>query len=114
MALPTNTPTKAPPAPARTAEQRSEALKKANVVRSKRAAIKRDLKAGRCNIADLLRDPPEVIHTMKVVDILLCVPKYGRVKVGRILQKHKISPSKTIIGLSPRQRNELVDALLPS
>ncbi len=113
MAPTTNTATKRPAAPARTAAQRTEALKKANVVRSERATIKRELKAGRRNIGDLLRDPPEVIHTMKVVDILMCVPKYGRVKVGRILQKHKISPSKTISGLSPRQRRELIDALRP-
>ena len=113
MAAPTNTATKPPAAPARTAAQRSEAIKKANVVRSERAQLKRQLKTGRRNIGELLRDPPDVIHTMKVVDILLCVPKYGRVKVNKVLTQHRISPSKTIIGLSTRQRTELIDALRP-
>ena len=38
-------------------------------------------------------------------------PKYGRVKVNRILTHCRISPSKTIGGLSERQRNELVRLL---
>ena len=111
MPPPTDTMTKPPAAPERTDAQRREALKKANEVRSERAQLKRDLKAGRCRIEELLRKPPDVIQTMKVVDILLQVPKYGRVKVGKLLQKHSISPSKTIGGLSPRQRAELVEAL---
>ncbi len=109
MAPSTNTATKPPAAPARTSAQRTEALKKANEVRSERATLKKDLKAGRRNIGDLLSEPPEVINTMKVVDILMCVPKYGRVKVNKALQQHRISPSKTIGGLSTRQRAELVE-----
>jgi hypothetical protein len=37
------------------------------------------------------------------------VPKYGRVKVNKILSQCRISPSKTIGGLSHRQRAELVE-----
>ena len=43
--------------------------------------------------------------------MLLAVPKYGRVKVNKILQQCRISPSKTIGGLSERQRTELVGLL---
>jgi hypothetical protein len=43
-----------------------------------------------------------------VFDLLLAVPKYGRVKVNKILGTCKISPSKTVGGLSERQRRELV------
>jgi len=70
--------------------------------------LKRDLKAGRQPIAELLLDPPEYLETAKVFDLLLAVPKYGRVKVNRILTTCRISPSKTIGGLSQRQRAELV------
>ena len=59
-------------------------------------------------IHGLLLDPPEYLQTAKVFDLLLAVPKYGRVKVNRILTHCRISPSKTIGGLSQRQRNELV------
>ena len=43
--------------------------------------------------------------------MLLAVPKYGRVKTNRILNQCRISPSKTIGGLSERQRAELVSLL---
>ena len=70
-----------------------------------------DLKAGRVQIQVLLLDPPEYLLTAKVFDLLLAVPKYGRVKVNRILTQCRISPSKTIGGLSQRQRHELVSYL---
>ena len=73
--------------------------------------LKRDLKAGRAQIHGLLLDPPDYLLTAKVFDLLLAVPKYGRVKVNRILTHCRISPSKTIGGLSERQRNELVSFL---
>ena len=43
--------------------------------------------------------------------MLLAVPKYGRVKANKVLQTCRISPSKTIGGLSDRQRTELVSLL---
>jgi hypothetical protein len=85
-----------------------DALQRANDVRTRRAQLKRDLKAGRTQIHGLLLGPPEYLQTAKVFDLLLAVPKYGRVKVNRILTQCRISPSKTIGGLSERQRNELV------
>jgi hypothetical protein len=87
------------------------ALEAANEIRTKRAQLKRDLKAGRERIEVLLLDPPEYLETAKVFDMMLAVPKYGRVKVNRILNQCRISPSKTIGGLSERQRNELVTLL---
>jgi hypothetical protein len=67
-------------APERSLDQRMEALKRANDIRSKRAQLKRDLKA-------------------------------NKVKTNRILNQCRISPSKTIGGLSERQRAELVAQL---
>ena len=98
-------------APERSFTQRMEALKRANEIRTQRARLKRDLKAGRAQIQALLLDPPEYLLTAKVFDLLLAVPKYGRVKANRILTQCRISPSKTIGGLSERQRNELVSYL---
>ena len=95
-------------APERSLTQRMEALRRANEIRTRRARLKRDLKAGRSQIDGLLLDPPDYLQTAKVFDLLLAVPKYGRVKVNRILTHCRISPSKTIGGLSERQRTELV------
>jgi hypothetical protein len=108
--------TKTPPKPATAAPERSlvqrmEALQRANEIRTQRAQLKRDLKAGRRSIHDLLLEPPVYVETAKVVDLLLAVPKYGRVKANKILVSCRISPSKTIGGLSPRQRTELVSML---
>ena len=108
----TKTPTKPlVAAPERSLDQRMEALKRANEIRSARAQLKRDLKGGRRSIHDLLLEPPEYVETAKVFDMLLAVPKYGRVKVNKVLQLCRISPSKTIGGLSQRQRTELVSML---
>jgi hypothetical protein len=98
-------------APERSLDQRMEALKRANDIRSRRAQLKRDLKAGKVRIQTLLMDPPQYVLTAKVFDMLLAVPKYGRVKTNRILNTCRISPSKTIGGLSERQRGELITHL---
>ncbi len=104
-------PTKTVTAPERSLVQRMDALKRANAIRSRRAQLKRDLKGGRQSIQTLLFDPPDYVETAKVFDMLLAVPKYGRVKVNKILTQCRISPSKTIGGLSERQRTELVALL---
>ena len=88
-----------------------DALLRANEIRTDRAQLKRDLKAGRERINDLLLDPPEFIDTMKLFDLLLATPKYGRVKVNKLLVQCRISPSKTVGGLSQRQRTEIVSML---
>lgn len=98
-------------APPRSITQRRDALKRANHVRTSRAVLKRDLKAGRRQVVPLLLDPPEWLLTMKVAELLLAVPKVGRVKVGRAMHMAGCSPSKSVGGLSDRQRRMLVSLL---
>ncbi len=98
-------------APERSLVQRRDALKRANEIRSRRAVLKKDLAARRVTIHQLLLRPPEYVLTAKVFDMLLQVPKYGRVKANKVLRECRISPSKTIGGLSERQRRELVESL---
>ena len=105
----TKTPTKPlVAAPERSLDQRMEALRRANEIRTPRAQLKRDLKAGRRSIHDLLLEPPEYVETAKVFDMLMAVPKFGRVKAARFLNQCRISQSKTVGGLSERQRAELI------
>lgn len=103
--------TKPTVAPERSHVQRMEALQRANDIRTRRAQLKRDLRAGHVAIHSLLLNPPEYLETAKVFDMLLAVPKYGRVKANKVLQQCRISPSKTVGGLSERQRGELVSSL---
>lgn len=70
-----------------------------------------DLKSGRVSIDVLLRDPPDYVQTAKVFDMLLAVPKFGRVKANKLLTKCRIAPSKTVGGLPQRQRDELIELL---
>jgi hypothetical protein len=95
----------------RSLEQRFDALDKANEIRCGRAQLKRDLKARKVSARDLLADPPAVIETMKVYDLLRAVPKVGRVKANKLTTQARIAPSKTVGGLSERQRGELVRLL---
>ncbi len=95
-------------APERSLDQRMEALKRANEIRVKRARLKKDLKDGEAQIDEILTHPPDWVSTAKVFDILMAVPKFGRVKAARFLNQCRISQAKTVGGLSERQRAELV------
>ena len=95
-------------APVRSLDQRMEALQRANHIRVRRAQLKKDLKDGRVQIEVILLDPPDWVSTAKVFDMLMAVPKFGRVKAARLLNQCRISQSKTVGGLSERQRAELI------
>ncbi len=99
------------PVPRDPARQKPEALERANHIRTQRARLKLDLRSGRVSIHRILLDPPDYLLTAKVADLLLALPRFGRVKVNKLLRQCRISPSKTFGGLSPRQRDELVKLL---
>lgn|GEM_PF-698253 len=111
MAVVNQTSSTVPQTPERSQQQRMEALRRANDIRSERARLKERLRTGDLGITDVLSDPPVCVHTAKVLDLLLAVPKYGRVKANRLLERCRVSPAKTVNGLTPRQRKELLDML---
>lgn len=98
--------------PDRSLTQRMDALDRANKVRTRRARFKRDVKAGRASALEAILDPPDWLITAKVIDVVLAMPKVGRTKANKALVFARVSPSKTVGGLSARQRTELV-TLLP-
>ncbi len=100
-----------PQTPERSQQQRMEALRRANDIRSERARLKEALRNGDVAITDVLSDPPACVATAKVLDLVLAVPKYGRVKANKLLERCRVSSSKTVNGLTPRQRKELLDML---
>lgn len=103
-----------PLTPERSLQQRRDALVKANHIRTTRSEFKHRVKnvgsrtVGRLMIEEILLAPPAEFETMKVWDLLRSAPKVGRVKVNQALGRVQISPSKTVGGLSVRQRKELV------
>ena len=95
-------------APPHSLEQSMEALARANVIRSRRATLKRDLKAGRVSASTIISDPPEWAETMTLFKLLLATPRYGQQMVNTALNRTGISPSKTLAGLTYRQREAIL------
>lgn len=95
--------------PERSLEQRMAALKRANTIRTYRAQVKRDVKAGRRLVLDLINDP--LCETMKVGEAVITLPKIGKVKRNRILNRLSISPSRSLGCLTERQRLALESEL---
>jgi len=93
----------------RAAEQRLRALEQANEVRTARAKLKKELASGKIEPVQILADPPACVRTARVREVLLAVPKIGSVRAGRILAQCGIAHSKTLGGLTERQRDELID-----
>ena len=80
-------------------------------MRSERAELKAALKRGEVALDELLGEPPAYLATAKVADLLAALPGLGPVKVARLLERLKISPAKTVAGLTERQRSALLLAL---
>ena len=97
--------------PGRSLRQRRQALERANAARAARAMLKTDLAAGRADLAPLILNPPEFVTSAKVVDLLVSLPKIGQVKAHRILSHARIAPTKTLGGLTGRQRDELLNLI---
>jgi len=95
----------------RTHDQRLLALRKANDIRTSRAIIKRGLRDGLVTTSELLVHPPEYLQTMRIESLLRATPKIGPITTVKIMRQIQISPSKTVAGVSPRQREALLFAL---
>ena len=94
----------------RTLDQRLQALAKANRIRSGKSRLKREIKARRLSAVDALDDPASAY--MRLDELLLAVPKIGRVKCAKLLSKEvELAPSKRIGALSPRKISVLRRAL---
>jgi hypothetical protein len=87
-------------------QQRMSALEEANFIRFARSNLKRDLHAGNVKAADLISNPPEYIHTMKLFQLLMATPGIGKNKARRIIRD--IPVDKTIGTLTQRQRDAIV------
>lgn len=99
--------------PELTPEQKREALKKAQEVRSKRAQIREDLKAGKLTLEEVLEraDQDEVIGKMRVSYLLESLPRIGRVRTRQIMEEIGIDESRRVQGLGVRQKEALLKKL---
>ena len=92
-------------------ERRMNALRQANQVRGLRAKLKQDLREGTVRLEQILATGADYLASAEVFDLLVAVPKIGPVKAAHLLTIARISPSKTVAGLSGRQRARLIELL---
>jgi hypothetical protein len=95
----------------RSLERRKIALRQANHVRSRRAKLKQELRAGNVRLEQILATPADYLASAEVFDMLVAVPRIGPVKAGRLLTVARINPSKTVGDLTERQRTHLIELL---
>ena len=62
-------------------------------------------------LEQILAIRPGYLANAEVFDLLIAVPKIGPVKAAHLLNIARISPSKTVGGLSERQRARLIELL---
>jgi guanylate kinase len=93
-------------------EARRQALEKAAEARKIRAELKQQLKAGEIDLAEVLRraDADEVVGKTKVSAVLEALPKVGKVRARKLMERLDISPSRRVRGLGANQREKLLEA----
>lgn len=93
-------------------DEKKKALKKAQEVRSKRAKIRQNLKAGKTTIREVLDNiNDDVIAKMRVVYLLESLPRIGKVKTKKIMNDIGIDETRRIQGLGNRQKQALIERL---
>lgn len=93
------------PVPTLTHEQRVAASAKAVEIRTKRAHIKRRLKASEVSLREVLAfaEIDDVVAGMKVISVLESLPGIGDIKAHAIMEKCNIALSRRLRGLGPHQ-----------
>lgn len=94
-------------APPRSREQRLAALAYANRIRVQRAELKRVLRSEPWIALHAIQEPAPWLDSMKLVELLAAVPRAGWARVQIWLDRSRISHSKTLGGLTQRQRDAL-------
>ncbi len=88
-----------------------QALARANEVRLARAALKRDVGAGRRSVTEVLAEIPWEARSMSLSELLCSQRRWGRARSRKLLASAGLSENKRIGTLTPRQQRILVSAL---
>lgn len=91
-------------------ESRRQALEKAAEARKVRAELKQQLKSGEIDFREVLRraDADEVVGKTKVAAVLEAMPRLGKVRARKLMERLDISPSRRLRGLGGNQRAKLL------
>jgi hypothetical protein len=88
-----------------------EALARANKVRLARAALKREISAGRRSITEVIMDSPWEVESMSLGELLCAQRRWGRARSRKLLSSTALNEGKRVGTLTERQRRILVAAL---
>lgn len=91
--------------------QHMHALERANRVRLARAALKRAVRAGNIEAADVLRSCPWEAGTMTVSELLRSQERWGRTRTRKFLVPLALSENREVGRLTHRQREMVARAL---
>ena len=95
-----------------TQEEKLEALKKAQDMRSKRAELRAKLKRGNLTLQEVLdQADDEVIARMRVTYLLQSLPQVGKVTSEKVMREIGINENRRVQGLGTRQKDELLKRL---
>jgi hypothetical protein len=99
--------------PVLTNEQRIAASAKAVEVRTKRAALRRQLKDSKVSFNEVLSvaDSDDIVSGMRVVTILESLPGIGKIKASALMETCDIALSRRMKGLGTTQAQKLKSAL---
>jgi hypothetical protein len=92
-------------------DQCMQALARANEVRLARAALKRDVGAGRRAVTDVVIESPWEAESMRLSELLCSQRRWGRARSRKLLSSVALSEAKKVGTLTERQRRILVHAL---
>ncbi|HHT91069.1 MAG: integration host factor, actinobacterial type [Bacillota bacterium] len=93
-------------------DEKLDALKKAQEMRSKRAELRMKLKRGNMTLQEVLDSADdEVIARMRVTYLLQSLPQVGKVTSEKIMREIGINENRRVQGLGNRQREQLLERL---
>src|SRR5215210_1265070 len=88
-----------------------QALARANQVRLARAALKREVSAGRRGVTEVIGESPWEADSMSLSELLCSQRRWGRARSRKLLSSIALSEGKRVGTLTDRQRRILVAAL---
>jgi hypothetical protein len=93
------------------ADQRLDALARANRVRSARAALKRDIASGDMSATEAILSRRWETEAMPVVDVLTSQRQWGSWRCRKLLTAMQLHEAKTIGSMTERQRLDIAARL---
>ncbi len=93
-------------------EERKQALQKAQQIRSQRMEVRKELKAGKLALADVLNnDGNEIYAKMRVKYLLESLPQVGKITAQKVMEEIGIDDARRVQGLGSRQKAQLLERL---